>query len=92
MFLIHRQIQLPCLQDLRVMSNWMDPEVKKYFRKIMSSLSVGLLWLLANVTAGIYFKLGIVEEKVTILNILFFIFLPGSLLLMLFYFYKLWKK
>jgi len=70
----------------------MDPEVKKYFKKIINSLSVGLLWLLFNVTAGIYFKLGFIEKKVSAGNIMFYTFLPASLLLMLFYFYKLWKK
>lgn len=74
------------------MANWMDPEVKKYFRKIVYSLSVGLLWLMINVTAGIYFGLGFVEGKLTAGNILFYIFFPASLLLMLLYFYKIWKK
>lgn len=37
--------------------NW-DPDVKKYFMKILNSISVGLIWLMACATAGIYFDLG----------------------------------
>jgi hypothetical protein len=35
----------------------MDPEVARYFRKILRSLFAGLMWLFINITAGIYFEL-----------------------------------
>ena len=38
----------------------MDPQVKKYFRNIISSFSFGMLWMLAMATLGIYFQLGFV--------------------------------
>lgn len=53
----------------------MDPEVKKYFRKIMNSFSVGLLWLISFTTAGIFFQLGFVRNEIrwtTFFSIFFF--------------------
>ena len=69
-----------------------DPEVKRYFRKIISSFSFGLLWLMSGVTAGLYFKLAYRRDISVIYVILFYVFLSGSLFLLLRYFYRLWKK
>jgi hypothetical protein len=40
----------------------MDPEVTKYFRKILRSLFAFLMWLFINVISGIYFKLAYSEN------------------------------
>lgn len=69
----------------------MDPEVKKYFRKIIRSFSIGLLWLLVIATAGIYFKLGEVAYGFRWYNILFYFLSVVSFVFLLFYYYKLWK-
>ena len=71
-------------------SGW-DPEVKKYFRKILSSLSWGLMWLMSAVTAGLYFGLAFRKDIPVILNVGYYIFLAGSLFLLLRYFYRTWK-
>jgi len=69
-----------------------DPEVKRYFRKIISSFSVGLLWLMSCVTLGLYFGLAYRKDIPAVFNILFYVFLLVSLLLLLRYYYKLWRK
>jgi len=69
-----------------------DPEVTKYFRKIISSFSFGLLWLMSNVTAGLYFGLAYRKDVPVIYVILFYVYLLASLLLLLRYYYRLWKK
>lgn len=69
----------------------MEPEVKKYFRKIMNSFFMGLLWLLTVVTAGLYFRLGLPEEGLHWYNILFYAAFLASFFLLLRYFYKTWK-
>ncbi|HVT84813.1 MAG TPA: hypothetical protein VHD35_06405 [Chitinophagaceae bacterium] len=74
------------------MEQGFDPEIKKYFRKILYSFSFGLLWLAANVTAGIYFKLAYRSEQPLLVNILFYIFLFVSLFLLLRYYYRVWKN
>ena len=69
-----------------------DPEVKKYFRKILYSLSWGLMWLMSAVTAGLYFGLAYRKDISVFFVILYYVCLSGSLFLLLRYFYHLWKE
>ena len=66
-----------------------DPEVKNYFRKILSTIGFGLLWLLAVLTFGLY--LGFAHHSKLLYIILFYVGLTTSLALLLRYYYKLWK-
>lgn len=70
----------------------MDPEVTKYFKKILRSLFAFLMWLLINVTAGIYFELAYSKNYSSFVHILFFVWMTLSLVLLLWYLYKIWGK
>ena len=70
----------------------MDPEVKKYFIKILYSLSLGLFWMALNVTAGIYWGMAIIENRISFINIVFFLLLLSSLALLLYYYYRTWRS
>lgn len=70
----------------------MDPEVKRYFRKIINSFSAGLLWLVVIATAGIFFRLGEMGHGIHWYNIVFYILLVASLFFLLRYYYRLWKN
>jgi len=70
----------------------MDPEVARYFRKILRSLFAGLMWLFINVTAGIYFQLAYSKDYSSFVHVLFFAWLVISLCLLLWYLYKIWGK
>jgi hypothetical protein len=69
----------------------MDPEMKRYFSKILSSFSWGAMWLISISTLGIFFQLGFVAEGFKWYNILFYVILIGSLVMLLRYYYKMWK-
>lgn len=69
-----------------------DPEVKKYFRKIISSFSYGVLWMIGAVAAGLYHGLAYRNDIPTIYIILFYVVFTVTLLLLLRYLYRLWKK
>jgi len=69
----------------------MDPEVKKYFRKIINSFSIGFLWLFLIVTFGLYFQLGFINGKLQWYNYLFYLLLVLSFFFLAKYYYKLWK-
>jgi len=69
-----------------------DPDVKKYLRKVINSLSLGLLWLMASVTAGIYYELGYSSGKPVIYTVLFYAGMLFTLLLLLRYLRNTWKK
>jgi membrane protein DedA with SNARE-associated domain len=70
----------------------MDPEVTKYFKKILNSLFAGLLWMFINITAGIYYELAYSKNYPRYVHILFFVWLALSLLLLLVYLRKTWRK
>jgi hypothetical protein len=70
----------------------MDPEVARYFRKIIRSLFAGLLWLFINITAGIYFELAYSSRYSGAVHILFFVWLFLSLAVLLWYYYRIWGR
>jgi hypothetical protein len=69
-----------------------DPEVKRFFRKILSTFSFGLLWMMGALTAGLYFRLAYRTDIPVAYVVLFYFCLTGTLLLLLRYLYHLWKK
>jgi ABC-type bacteriocin/lantibiotic exporter with double-glycine peptidase domain len=69
-----------------------DPEIKRFFKKIINSFSIGLLWLLSMFTAGLFFNLGITHNGIKWYNIVFYIIAVLTFIALLFYFYRVWKK
>ncbi len=70
----------------------MEPEVKAFLVLIMQSVSVTLLWMLVNMTAGIYFDLAFFEGYPSVWNIIYYIFFLGTLLLLVMYLRKKWEN
>ena len=75
-----------------MMAFGMDPEVAKYFKKILNSLFAGLFWMLINITVGIYFKLAYSNAYPGYVHVLFYVWLVASLGLLLWYLYRQWRK
>jgi predicted membrane channel-forming protein YqfA (hemolysin III family) len=69
-----------------------DPDVKKYFLKVLNSFCIGLMWLMAAATAGIYFKLAYTGNNPRLYTIFFYIGLGISLAFLLRYYYRTWRK
>ena len=70
----------------------MDPEVKRYFKKIINSFSVGLLWLLSVATAGLYYGFGITNNGLMWYNILYYILSLLTLAALIYYYFRIWSK
>ena len=68
-----------------------DKDVKKYFIKVLYSLSWGLIWMIAFITLGIKYELAFFGDKPIIYNILFYLFISLSLIALIYYYYKTWK-
>ncbi len=68
-----------------------NPEVKKYFRKIMNSFALGLLWMLAASTAGFYFKLAFIGAGWQWYNIAYYAGLALTFAALTVYLYKTWR-
>ena len=73
------------------MEEWEWDQVKRYFRKILNSFALGLLWMLCASTAGLYFKLGFIGKGLRWYNTVFYILLLLSFAGLLRYYYKVWK-
>ncbi|MDQ3551574.1 MAG: hypothetical protein M3413_08605 [Bacteroidota bacterium] len=69
----------------------MDPEMRKYFWKIVYSFSFGLVWMLTMAMSGLYFRLAIIEDSIRWYNIVFYIVFLATLILLIRYFFKSWK-
>lgn len=70
----------------------MDPEVKRYFRKIMNSFSWGLLWLLFTATTGLYFDLAVVHGRIDWYNIVFYVIAFITFVALIYYLYRVWSN
>ena len=73
------------------MPNW-DPEVRKFFIRIINSVALGLFWMMACATAGIYFKLAYFNGQPVINNILFYAGMAITLFLLVRYLLRVWKN
>jgi len=77
--------------EIYASNNLMEPEVKAFLALILNSLAMALLWMMVNMTAGIYFNLAFFEGQISIWNIIYYIFFLGSFIWLLFYFKRKWK-
>ena len=66
------------------------PDVKKYLRKVLNTIAYGLLWLMAALTAGLYFELA--HHSVTLYSVIFYVVFVVSLFLLIRYYYRIWRK
>ena len=69
----------------------MEPDVKAFLLLIVQTISMGILWLLINMTVGIYFNYAFFEGSPSIWNIIYYIFFLISLALLIMYLRKKWK-
>ena len=67
----------------------MDPDVRRFFFKVLNSIFLGLLWMIACATAGIYFELAYGWPGLR--AILFFSAMLVSFILLAWYYYRAWK-
>ena len=70
----------------------MDPEVRRYFRKIMATVGAGLLWIMLMVVAGLYFRLGYFVNGLDWYNGIFYVVFFVTLILVLRFLYNVWRK
>ncbi|HET9826149.1 MAG TPA: hypothetical protein VFP87_12505 [Chitinophagaceae bacterium] len=74
------------------MAQGMEPEAKKYLLKVLNSLCFGMMWLSLNVLGGLYWGFAIIEDKLSLPNILFFTWFLLSLAALLYCYYRIWRK
>jgi uncharacterized membrane protein len=67
------------------------PDVRRYFRKILNSLTFTLLWLMNVFTFGLFFRLAFTDEGVQWYTLLFYGLALVSFALLMRYLYRTWK-
>jgi hypothetical protein len=70
----------------------MEPEARRFLKKILISFSIGFGWLMLNMVFGIYAGLLIAEDGIHIGNIIFYIIFAGSLITMILLLRRIWKE
>jgi hypothetical protein len=69
-----------------------EPEVRDFMRRIVLSLLLGLVWMIVNMTFGIWFGLLFFEERLSTANLIYYIFMAVSLAFLIRFLWKTWKK
>jgi len=69
----------------------MEPDIKNFLSKVMSSLAMGMLWLVVNTTFGIGFNYAFFETSPSAGNYIFYAWFIVSLFFLVLYFRKKWK-
>lgn len=69
----------------------MEPETQDFLKRIVQTVSVGMLFLLLHMTFGLYLNWGFFEGSPTIGNIIYYIVFLASLAGLIYFYYRLWK-
>ncbi len=69
----------------------MEPDVRIFLVTIVQTISMAMLWMLVNMTAGIYYGLGFFEKSPWWGNYVFYCWLLLSFVWLIKYFKKKWK-
>jgi len=70
----------------------MEPEIKEYLLRIAKTVFMCLLWMAVNSTIGIMFDLAFIHDKISLPNIIFYVWFVVTLALLVWYYVRLWKK
>ena len=69
----------------------MEPEAQEFLKRIVQTVSVGMLFLLLHMTFGLYLNWAFFENKPRIGNIIYYIVFLASLAGLIYFYYRLWK-
>ena len=69
----------------------MEPDVRDFLLRIVNTISMGLVWLLVNMSVGIYYGFAFFEDKPSLGNYIFYVWFILSMVLLLRYLKKKWK-
>jgi len=68
-----------------------ENDTKQFLITIVQTVSTLILWLLINILVGIYFKLGLFEQRPSVINIIYYTAFVIGCILLIKYFTKKWK-
>lgn len=69
-----------------------DPEARRYLKKVFKTMAYSLLWMFANVIFGFALQLAYVEGKATVGNILYYVLSVAALILLVIWLVRAWGR
>jgi len=69
----------------------MEPEIKAFLKRVLQTVSAGMLFLIFHMTVGLYFNWAFFEKELRPGNIIYYLVFAASLLYLIYYYLKLWK-
>ena len=70
----------------------MEPDIRDYLRKVLKTVSVGMLFLIFHMTVGVFLNWAFFEGAIGVGNILYYIVLLTTLGGLIAYLMRLWKR
>lgn len=70
----------------------MDPALKAYFKRILTSFLFGFIWLFIIAIAGAYFNLAFFGNNVSAMNIVYYVYAVASTILLYKLLLRKWAK
>jgi hypothetical protein len=70
----------------------MEPEVVAFLKNVALCIFLTFSWLAVNVVIGLKFNLAFINGSISAGNILFYIWMAASFVIMIIYFIRLWKN
>jgi NADH:ubiquinone oxidoreductase subunit 3 (subunit A) len=72
--------------------NDFEPDIRDYLRKVLKTVSVGLVFLLFHMTVGIFLNWAFFEGSMGIGNMVYYLVLVTTLAGMINYLIRVWKR
>jgi hypothetical protein len=70
----------------------MEPGIREFFKRIVTTLSLLILWMMINLTLGIKYDYAFFETKIYWYNIVFYLWMVVSTVALIWVCLKIWKK
>jgi hypothetical protein len=78
--------------ETSIMSEKIDNVTKAYLKKVLKTMSVGLMWMFFNVIVGLAYEYAYIDGRATTGNIIFYIWFIISLTALVWWYVRLWSQ
>ncbi|HMO32778.1 MAG TPA: hypothetical protein PKE63_09630 [Lacibacter sp.] len=68
-----------------------EPEVRDFLKRVLQTVSMGMVFLLLHMTFGLYFNWAFFEGSIRTGNVVYYVIFLASLAGLIYYYYRLWK-
>ena len=70
----------------------MEPEIREFFKRLVTSISLLVIWMMINVTIGIKYNYAFYDDNMRWYNIVFYAWLAISFIALIWAYKKIWQK